>query len=118
MAYGTEPFTDGYGDYKQPTVIDYDRKVNNTFGNKPYQTTKEEKEQILTQYQKDQEEALREILESNPVFAGDFYQHLTIAINNKLSWNFEKINELKSNVDWLYGLKRFLNKKKDEFYSK
>lgn len=118
MAYGTEPFTDGYGDYKQPTIVDYDKRVNNTFGKNPHNTSKEEKERIFSQYEEDQKDALQQILETNPVFAGEIYQHLTQAVNGKLVWNVDKINELKINVDWLYMLRRWLDKQKELFHSK
>lgn len=113
MAYGTEPFTDGYGDFKQPTVVDYDKKVNNTYGASPYVSTPEEKEQVLKQFQIDQDNTLSEILNTNPFHAGTLYQYLVYAKDNKLTWDIAKINDLKSDVDWLYTFARYLGKSRD-----
>lgn len=112
MPYGTDAFVDGYGDYKQPTVVDYDKRVEDSTVNKLRPSTPEEKKEILKQFQIDQENILKEILEINPLFAGELYQYLVIAVNNKLAWNIEKINSLKGDVDWLYNLRRYLNKRK------
>ena len=112
MPYGTEPFTDGYGDFKQPTVIDYDKKVNNTYGKSPYQTSEEEKKEILDQFKKDQEEAYLAILHTNPFYAGGNYDYIITTKDGKLVWDAKKLDELKSNIDWLYTLLRFLNKRK------
>ena len=110
MPYGTQPFTDGYGDYKQPTIIDYDRK---TSINKSPDLTQEEKEQVLNQYKQDQKEALDNILSTNPMYGGEIYQHLTLAKEGKLIWDVKKIDSLKSDVDWLYRLDRYLSKRKE-----
>lgn len=107
MAYGTNAFTDGYGDYKQPTVFDYDKDVNNTHGKSPY-LSEEEKEQVLQQLNSDKELVLSKVFAFNPVYGGVKYNHLTYAINGKLAWNKEKILELKEDLDWLYEFYRYL----------
>lgn len=110
MAYGTEPFTDGYGDYKQPTIVDYDKKLA---VNVPRSSaSKEEAEATLKQFKRDQEEALAEILECNPYLGGEQYQHLVFSDNGKLVWDVTKINALKDDVDWLYSFSRYVRKRK------
>lgn len=109
MPYGTDPFIDGSGDYKQPTIIDYDKR-NNT----PLPPYIENKEEILSKFEKEKEEALNEVLSINPVYGGLDYNHLTSAVNGKLVWNTSKINELKDDTTWLYNLLRYLRKKKNQ----
>lgn len=109
MPYGTDAFVDGYGDFKQPTVIDYDKQI---VDGSSYHSTPEQKQKILEQYESDQHQILQEILDINPVFGGPDYQHLTFAKDNKLHWNIDKINTLKENVDWLYEFARVLKKRK------
>lgn len=107
MAYGTKAFTDGYGDYKQPTVLDYDQEVNNTFV-KPPTLSSQEIEEYLKQLNTDKESVLSKVLLFNPVYGGAKYNHLTQAINGKLVWNTVKIQELKEDLDWLYEFYRYL----------
>lgn len=113
MPYGTDSFTDRYGDFKQPTVIDYDQSTNKVlmessilFG-----------EESIEQHKKDVEDILKEILEINPFFAGQRYMNFVFSNNGKLAWDTKKVEEMKSNSDWLYTLRKHLNKAKVKFIS-
>lgn len=109
MPYGTEPFTDRYGDYKQPTVIDYDQ-INNKVAVNPQNLPVDE---ILEQHQKDVEDVLKEIVVNyNPYYAGERYKDFVLTKDTKLAWNIKKIDEMKSNSDWLFNFKRYLSKAK------
>lgn len=114
MPYGTNAFTDRYNDYKQPTVIDYDKSV--TVGsllnvdNLPI-------DDILNTHKKDVEEAYTEILSFNPFFAGDKYTTFTTVVDKKLVWDEKKIEELKNNSDWLFMFRKHLKKAKAKFVS-
>ncbi len=110
MPYGTEPFTDGYGDYKQPTIIDYDDK--SSIISSSSNISPEERQKIIDQFKIDQENVLSEILSTNPAYGGTEYNHLTSAVNGKLIWDRAKIDALKADTTWLYNLLRFLRKKK------
>lgn len=110
MPYGTEPFTDGYGDYKQPTIIDYEKNLQDIKSISKF--PKEDEVKILDQYNADQEAAFKKISEINPVYGGLKYQFLTTVVNNKITWDLKKITELKSNVDWFYDFCRYLEKRK------
>ena len=114
MPYGTNAFTDRYNDYKQPTVIDYDKSVAVgsllDVDNLPA-------EEILNTHKKDVEEAFAEILSFNPFYAGDKYASFTMVADKKLIWNEKKIGELKDNSDWLFMFRKHLNKAKAKFVS-
>jgi len=109
MPYGTEAFTDRYGDYKQPTVIDYDQADNEVAFNSI------SSENDIAQHNKDIEEVYQEILSINPFHGGDRYLPFVHSVNGKLAWNTKKIDEMKSDSDWLFSLRKYLNKAKLEF---
>jgi ligand-binding sensor protein len=109
MPYGTDAFTDGYGDFKQPTVVDYD--ISTTVVNTPI-LSEEDRKKIIDQYKKDQEDTLKEILDTNPYYAGEVYKHLVFAKDNKLAWDTAKILALKDDATWLYNFNRYLTKNK------
>lgn len=112
MPYGTDSFTDRYGDYKQPTVIDYDKNLENlNYAGIPNLSV----EESLKIHSDDIESTLKEILEFNPYFAGDRYRNFISSQDSKLVWNIPKINEMKSNSNWLFTLRKYLNKAKKEF---
>ncbi len=111
MPYGTDSFTDRYGDFKQPTVIDYDQSTNAVVSNPSHLSP----EEVLKKHQEDKELVLKEILEFNPFFAGSRYLEFTYSDNGKLAWNLKKIEEVKSNLDWLFSLRKYLNKAKLNF---
>lgn len=117
MPYGTDPFTDRYGDFKQPTVVDYDNNIINNIVN-VYNPSDEEKKKVSEQYKEDQNRILASILDANPVYAGEAYQHLVCSVNSKLAWNTEKINLLKENADWLYTLYRYIKRRKKMLINK
>lgn len=106
MAYGTNSFTDRYGDFKQPTVIDYDISSVIRFSSESIT------EDILKEFEENKLSTIENILKTNPVFGGVKYQHLTAAVDGKLIWNKSKILELSSNIDWLYALNRYIKKNK------
>lgn len=110
MPYGTEPFTDRYGDYKQPTVIDYDQSTN-----KVVVSSNLSVEESLKKHNEDIEFVLKEILETNPFFAGERYVNFVYSNNGKLAWNIKKIEEMKSNSDWFFTLRKYINKAKNKF---
>lgn len=111
MSYGTNSFTDRYGDFKQPTVIDYDQSTSKVVIS-PLSI-----EECLKQHEKDIELILNEILETDAFFGGNRYLAFTQATNGKLVWNSDKIKEMKSNSDWLFTLRKHLNKAKNKFIS-
>lgn len=114
MPYGTNAFTDRYNDYKQPTVIDYDKSVAvGSLLNKENLPV----EEILNTHKKDIEEAFEEILNFNPFFAGDRYSNFTMVSDKKLIWDKKKIEELKENSDWLFSFRKYLNNAKTKFVS-
>ena len=111
MPHGTDSFTDRYGDFKQPTVIDYDQS-NSIVVISPLSV-----EECLNQHEQDINLILKEILETDAYFGGNRYLVFTEAINGKLVWNSKKIEEMKSNSDWLFTLRKYLNKAKTKFIS-
>jgi hypothetical protein len=110
MPYGTDSFTDRYGDYKQPTVIDYDQSAAKVVVNSNLSV-----EESLTIHNADVEFALEEILSTNPFYAGNRYIDFVHSVGGKLAWNKDKINEMKSNTDWLLCLRQYLTKAKKKF---
>lgn len=112
MPYGTDAFTDGYGDFKQPTVIDYDKSESTKFIDSIL--SEEDKKEMEDQFKKNQQAALDNILSTNPYYAGDYYRYLVFAKDNKLVWDVAKIHSLKEDVNWLYTLSRYLDKKKKQ----
>ena len=110
MPYGTESFTDRYGDYKQPTVIDLDQSSKIVIN-----PLSDSIDDIIEQYKSDIELTIKEILSTNAFFAGKKYLTLTQSIDGKLAWNITKINEMKENSDWLFNLRKHLTKAKKEF---
>lgn len=110
MSYGTDAFTDGYGDFKQPTVVDYDKIL--TLGDNVPILSDEDRKKVEEQFKKDQEDALSNILNTNPYYAGEYYRYLVFAKDDKLIWDKVKIESLKEDVNWLYTLSRYLDKKK------
>jgi len=110
MPYGTDSFTDRYGDYKQPTVVDYDQSTNKIVVSSDLSV-----EESLNKHKEDVESALKEILETNPFHAGNRYMEFVLSDNGKLAWNTKKIEEVKSNSDWLFTLRQYLNKAKKKF---
>ncbi len=112
MPYGTDAFTDRYGDYKQPTVVDYDQDAKKVNIN-PQNISPE----FIEQHKKDVEDIFQEILSINPFHAGTRYIDFVVSINGKLAWNVEKIQEMKSNSDWLFTFRKYLNKSKNNFIS-
>ncbi len=113
MPYGTEAFTDRYGDFKQPTVIDYDQSTNKVLMNSPDLSV----EESLKKHQEDIANILKEVLEINPFFAGERYRNFVYSNNGKLAWDTKKIDEMKSNLDWLFSFRKYLNKAKVKFIS-
>lgn len=107
MPYGTQPFMDGSGDYKQPTVINHDKDAETSlppfFG---------DKEEALSQFEKDRQDVISEILSINPVYGGKEYNHLTFANQGKLAWDIKKIDAQKDDATWLYNFLRYLRKRK------
>lgn len=114
MPYGTDSFTDRYGDYKQPTVIDYEKNLEvDKYADRPLPSVKES----LKDHQQDMEDILKEILSINPLFAGDRYISFVYSNNGKLAWNITMIDKMRENSDWLFTLRKYLNKAKSKFIS-
>lgn len=114
MAYGTDAFTDRYGDYKQPTVIDYDKElaINQGVTN----SIPEESAKNIADHNEDKESILKEVLSLNPLFAGERYKDFYQAVNQKLVWKEDKIKEMSSDSDWLFNLRKYLTKAKKNFF--
>lgn len=111
MPYGTDSFTDRYGDYKQPTVIEYDKDLI-TVGSVT-EISKEEKEK----YKSLIDSIIKNVLTINPFFAKEKYQELVLSKDNKVMWNKEKLYEMSKNLDWLFNFKTYLDKCKNKYYS-
>jgi hypothetical protein len=109
MPYGTEAFTDRYGDFKQPTIVDYDQADNEVAFNSISSADD------IIQHNKDIELVYQEILAINPFHAGDRYLPFVQSFDGKLVWNIKKIDDMKTNSDWLFSFRKFLNKAKIEF---
>lgn len=112
MPYGTDSFTDRYGDYKQPTVIDYDKSIAD---GSLVDVSNLSVEDTLNTHKNDIEEVYKEILSFNPFFAGERYISFVQSVQGKLAWNVAKINELKDNSDWLFSFRKHLNRAKANF---
>ena len=111
MPYGTDSFTDRYGDYKQPTVIDYD--VSNKVVCNPQLSDLD-----LKKHEEDIAIILKEIFNTNAYFAGQRYISFTYAKDNKLQWDENKIKEMSTDTDWLFSFRKYIIKAKNSFILK
>lgn len=113
MPYGTDAFEDRFGDYKQPTVVDYDQSKAKVVSN-PHQPS----ESDVLKHDEDIENTLKEILAINPVYGRSRYLSFTCSVNGKLSWDLAKIEKLKSDSNWLFTFRKFLIKAQTNLFLK
>lgn len=111
MAYGTQPFTDRNGDYKNPTIID----INKEYGKKKSYELPLVDEKQLTRSKDElkayKEEQIKFILSTNPFHVATEYPHLILRENNKLNWDSQVVTELCNDDVFRYNLYTLLNKR-------